>query len=426
MRTLVFITSQFPYSAGESFIDAEFPILRREFDKIIIISQNVTGKMTRVLNEDITICRYNPSTSLTGFLHLPFLSLINFGIISEMVKEELIFRKSVGNRLTIKNRLSLFKKIIKAIQFRDFIRHKLNDEKIDDNIVFYSYWYKTGAHAIALLKYRDSIKIARAHGSDIYEEKSRQGYLPLLKFTAKNLDAIFFISENGRQYFSSKIKTESQSFLISRLGIVKPEFEEVETYKSNKYVIVSCSNMIPLKRIDLIIYSLEQIVSDKKISWFHFGSGILKDELEKLATERLGPLPNIEYSFMGQIPNDELLKFYSLNKIDLFINTSSTEGIPVSIMEAQSFGIPAIATDVGGVKEVIQEGTGSLLPVDFSPSSLAKLIQHYAELSEDKQKIISKNAFINWESNFKASDNYRDFMLKLNSIFASSKKEIYQ
>jgi glycosyltransferase involved in cell wall biosynthesis len=343
-----------------------------------------------------------------------------------MVKEELKFRKSINDRLTLKNRMFLFKKIIKTIQLRDFIWNKLHAEKINDNIIFYSYWFKTGAHAIALLRYRDSIKVARAHGSDIYEEKTRQGYLPLLKFTAKNLNAIFFISENGRQYFSSRIKTESPSFIISRLGIVKPEFRDVKTYKSDKYVIVSCSNMIPLKRIDLIIYSLELIDSDKKISWMHFGSGILKDELEKLAAERLGHLHNIEYSFMGQIPNYELLKFYSSNNIDLFINTSSTEGIPVSIMEAQSFGIPVIATDVGGVKEVIKEGTGSLLPVNINPLLLAKMIQYYADLPEDEQNIIRNNAFINWESNFKASANYHDFMLKLNSIFASSKTEIHQ
>jgi glycosyltransferase involved in cell wall biosynthesis len=95
-------------------------------------------------------------------------------------------------------------------------------------------------------------------------------------------------------------------------------------------------------------------------------------------------------------------------------------------MEAQSFGIPAIATDVGGVKEVIKEGTGSLLPLDFNPSDLAKLIQFYTDLTEEQQNIIRNNAFINWESNFKASDNYLDFMLKLNSIFASSNKEIHQ
>jgi glycosyltransferase involved in cell wall biosynthesis len=421
MRTLVFITSQFPYSGGESFIEAEFPFLSREFDKIIIISQNISGKMTRVLPEKVTIYRYNPSTSFAGFLLLPFISFFNFGIISEMIKEEIKFRKSLSNRVTLKNRLTLIKKIIKAIQLRNFIRHKLHDERINDNIVFYSYWYKTGAHAIALLRYPESIKIARAHGSDIYEEKTVQGYLPLLKFTAKNLDAIFFISENGRQYFSSKIRTESQSFITSRLGIVKPECKEGKIIKSSHYVIVSCSNMIPLKRIELIIYSLEQVVSEKKISWFHFGSGILKNGLRKLAEERLGPMPNIEFSFMGQIPNDELLKFYSQNKIDLFINTSSTEGIPVSIMEAQSFGIPAIATAVGGVNEIVREGTGTLLPVDFTPSALASLIKHYADLSEDEQNQIRNNAFINWANNFDASYNYRDFMLKLNSIFVSSK-----
>jgi glycosyltransferase involved in cell wall biosynthesis len=426
MRTLVFITSQFPYSAGESFIDAEFPFLSREFDKIFIITQNISGNKTRNLPESVTIYRYNTSTSLSGFLHLPFLTLINSGIISELVKEELAFRKSTGTPLTIKNRLILFKKIIKAIQLRDFIRGKLHAENINDKIVFYSYWFKTGAHAIALLNYPVSIKVARAHGSDIYEEKTSQGYLPLLKFTAKNLDAIFFISENGRQYFSSKIKTVSPSFIISRLGIVKPYTTEVKIHESDKYVIVSCSNMIPLKRIDLIISSLELVVSDKRISWIHFGGGILRDDLEKIAAEKLSPLPNIEYSFMGQIPNDELLKFYSSNKIDLFINASSTEGVPVSIMEAQSFGIPAIATDVGGVREVVREGTGSLLPPDFNPSDLAKLIQYYADLPEEEKNIIRNNAFINWESNFKASDNYSDFMLKLNSIFASSKKEIHQ
>jgi glycosyltransferase involved in cell wall biosynthesis len=95
-------------------------------------------------------------------------------------------------------------------------------------------------------------------------------------------------------------------------------------------------------------------------------------------------------------------------------------------MEAQSFGIPSIATDVGGVNEVVREGTGSLLPPDFKPSDLAKLIQHYAALPEEEQKILRNNALNNWESNFKASDNYYDFMLKLNSIFASSKKEIHQ
>ena len=114
------------------------------------------------------------------------------------------------------------------------------------------------------------------------------------------------------------------------------------------------------------------------------------------------------------------MKFYSSNQIDLFINTSSTEGIPVSIMEAQCFGIPVIATDTGGVKEVVIEGTGSLLPVNFSSDDLAKLIEYYSGLTKEESETIGLNAMRNWESNFNATANYKDFIIKVNSILASA------
>ena len=108
------------------------------------------------------------------------------------------------------------------------------------------------------------------------------------------------------------------------------------------------------------------VKSAREIEWLHFGDGILRNELEETRLYKTGICQTgITYRFMGHYPNEELLKFYTANKVDLFINTSSTEGMPVSIMEAQSFGIPVIATDTGGVKEVVTEGTGSLLPVDF-------------------------------------------------------------
>ncbi|MBE3138389.1 MAG: glycosyltransferase, partial [Actinobacteria bacterium] len=103
-------------------------------------------------------------------------------------------------------------------------------------------------------------------------------------------------------------------------------------------------------------------------------------------------------------------------------NTSSTEGVPVSIMEAQSFGIPVIATDVGGVKELIAEGTGSLLPVDFKPVDLAEMIQFYANLPEEEDNKIRMKAFNNWKLNFNASVNHKDFIMRVNSILASVKE----
>lgn len=421
MKTLVLITSQFPFGKGESFIGSEFAILSKSFDKILIIAQNVSGERTRNTSGNVTIYRYNPSTSFLGFLHLPLLFLTNARTIYNLFQEETRFRRIAGNHLTIKNLLNLFKKIVKAVQLRDFLSKKLMKEGINESIVFYSYWLKTGAHAISMLKYKDSIKIARAHGSDIYEEKTQSGYLPLLRFSALNLNAIFFVSKHGKEYFEEKIKMGSPHFSVSYLGITKPDIEITKTNLSDKFVVVSCSNMVPLKRIDLIINALGIVKSEKEIEWLHFGDGILKNELEEIALNNLKSSDGKTYSFMGYYPNEELLKYYNNNKVDLFINTSATEGVPVSIMEAQSYGIPVIATDTGGVKELVTEGTGSLLPVNFNPDDLAKLIEHYSKLTKEESDVIRANAMRNWNSNFNAVSNYKDFIMRVNSILASGK-----
>ena len=421
MKTLVLITSQFPFGTSESFLETEFPFLINDFDRIIIIAQNVSGKRTRVVPEGVIIHRYNTSTSFSDFLRLPILIFLNFRTILYLLDEEIGFRRKTGHLISLRNFLFLFRKLIKTLQLRDYIIAKLLKEDIGQDMVFYSYWLKTGAHAISLLEYKNSIKIARAHGSDLYEERTDSGYLPLLSFSAQKLDAIFFTSIHGMDYFSAKVFQKKDSFFVSRLGVNRPEVTNIKFNISDEYVIVSCSNLIPLKRIDLIIYALETIRYHKKIMWLHFGDGVLRNELEALASIKLGSSDRINYRFMGHQPNNALLDFYDLNKVDLFINTSSTEGIPVSIMEAQSFGIPVIATDTGAVKEIVVEGTGSLLPVHFKTGDLARLIEHYANLPDSEIESIRMNAFNNWESNFNSTSNYKDFIMKVNSILATAK-----
>ena len=68
----------------------------------------------------------------------------------------------------------------------------------------------------------------------------------------------------------------------------------------------------------------------------------------------------ITYEFKGNVDNAEILKYYRENSIDCFALLSEHEGAPVSIMEAESAGIPIVATDVGGVRELV-DGNGFLL-----------------------------------------------------------------
>ncbi len=418
VNTLVLITSNFPFGAGESFLDTEFPFLTEEFRKILIISCNTTDKQARITQEHVRIFRYRTSTSITGWISMPFLILKEISVIKGMIREEMNYRKDIGFPVSVRQRLFLLKKVIKAIQFRNFISDKLNDENITSDIVFYSYWLKSGAHALCLLNYGNSIKISRAHGSDLYEEKSKYCFLPLLKFTADRLNAIFFISEDGREYFKKKTVSNDSNLFVSRLGVIAP-YKYKEIINKGIFTIVSCSNLIRLKRVDLIIEALSLMEPEKEVKWIHIGDGMLRNNLERTAIDLLGKKPMISFEFRGQIPNNEVLEFYSRNMVNLFINTSSTEGVPVSIMEAQSYGIPVIATDVGGVHEIISEKTGFLLPVDFSAQYLAEKINVFLTMDPATENVYRKNCFVNWNDNFNAPSNYQDFIKKVNRIFTT-------
>ena len=90
------------------------------------------------------------------------------------------------------------------------------------------------------------------------------------------------------------------------------------------------------------------------------------------------------------------------------MNVSISEGLPVSIMEAISLGIPVIATDVGGVKEIVNEVTGILIKTDIKKAQLSNILDGinttYDLLPNDRKGI--RNF---WVENFNAKKNYYEF-----------------
>lgn len=423
MKNLVLITSHFPFGTGESFIESEMSVISGNFKKIIIISGDVNGAQTRSIPDNAVVCRYNTATTFRGFAGLPWLVIENFRVIAKLYIEEVRFRKTISPGLSARQKIFLARKIIKALQLRDYILKTLNRVIPGEDAVFYSYWFKTGAYAIALMKRPGSVKIARAHGSDLYEESAPLKYIPLQKYTAESLNALFFISGYGKNYFEKKFGNISCNFLVSRLGTKRPDKTKMPEYlPQDEFIVVSCSYLTALKRIDLLIRSLALLKAGKKIRWIHFGDGELRENLESLAEELLSPAKRIQYEFRGYVPNTGILNFYASGRASLFVNTSSSEGIPVSIMEAQSYGIPVIATDTGGIREIITTGTGTIIPVNFGPEELAGLIDYYAGLTYAEMDRIRRNAFNNWKKNFNAESNYRDFLNQLNSILETSNK----
>ena len=119
---------------------------------------------------------------------------------------------------------------------------------------------------------------------------------------------------------------------------------------------------------------------------------------------------NIEIVLKGNVSNRNVLEYYANNSIDLFLNLSESEGIPVSIMEALSYSIPVFATNVGGVPEIVNESNGELLEVNISALQLAAKLEDYFTLSlEDKNKL-RKAAFESYSNYYCATKNYLSFV----------------
>ena len=118
---------------------------------------------------------------------------------------------------------------------------------------------------------------------------------------------------------------------------------------------------------------------------------------------------------MEQKNQIEIQEIYKNYYFDFFINTSLYEGLPVSIMEAFSFGIPAIATNVGGTSEIVNSENGVLIDKDFDPKEVAETI---VQIYNNNLNNLRVNAWKTWKEKFDAEKNYErliDTMKQINN-----------
>ena len=95
-----------------------------------------------------------------------------------------------------------------------------------------------------------------------------------------------------------------------------------------------------------------------------------------------------------------------LEVADLFILSSDKEGLPLSLGEAMAYGIPCIATDVGGNKEIVSHGQTGLLVKSGSPEQLAIAIEYLLAHPEERCRM-GINALRRVREHFNIEDSMR-------------------
>lgn len=413
---LVMLTKVYPFDKGEEFIEDEIPVLAQAFSQVIVIATSAADNAvaTRTVPGNVTVHRIAASTVRK---QIP------------AATARLLFSRSrhgfVGNderkaaHISPKAWAFLLYFTAKSEQVFEACRRILLPYHLElcDGVTFYAYWFYDVAVAASQLKKYCTAKsckaICRAHRYDLYKERQPSGYLPLRLYLLKNLDAVYPCSQNGTQYilknwsgFENKIHTAYLGTKDYGLGPVPQD---------DTFHIVSCCHISPVKRVELLAKALSLLQdSGLKLKWTHIGGG---DGLETLRSYAAEHLAFMDADLRGPLPNEELMQFYRSSSVNVFVNTSSSEGLPVSIMEAASFGIPAIATNVGGTSELVRsKETGWLLPEDLTPQMLACAIREAADQSAEAVCMMRGNCRSLWEQNFSAAKNFAAFAKEIKPI----------
>ena len=152
--------------------------------------------------------------------------------------------------------------------------------------------------------------------------------------------------------------------------------------REDKFVLYTGALVTKKGVIDLI-KSAEYVCGKyPDIEFILTGKGPLEKHLKKL-THELGI--NKNFSFVGYVSQEKLLKYYQ--DASIYVLPSYYEGLPTVVLEAMSCELPVVATPVGGIPEVIQNGkTGFLVP-PRNPKKLADTILKLLENGDLRKQI---------------------------------------
>lgn len=389
------IEKNFIHEEVESLIDSGFSVSVMPFNYSGSCDDSFRGELIDSLSKN------------KSFLNLSLLLLL------------LIFRKGFWcevkeNYLLIFTSLRRLKNLFKYSLKSEIVRRVLLRQSNNKYDVVYTYWCSGESIAVAELVEQNKIDIytvTRMHGFDIYEERDyNNGYIPYRKRVLAELDKVIVLSKQAKTYLLSKYPEVLDKIFISPLGVrAKPEQPQAK-WDCGVTNFFSCSYPAPVKRLDKILAVVSNYAknnSEISVSWDHFGCA------ESESMLRIMDLPgNLRISFHGRTPKEVFMQHYCNAETPLFINMSDSEGQPVSIMEAMSCALPVLATDVGGVSEVIGPDSGVLVSsgdeVSIIAARIGDLVQNEADYLRASSASLNRQ-----RENYDVHKNHRRLSQKL-------------
>lgn len=190
---------------------------------------------------------------------------------------------------------------------------------------------------------------------------------PLKNFIYKNASFCIGASQAIKGYFE---EIGCKSVEIIPNGIDLKRFEGLERKSHQGFVVITVARLEKVKGIEYLIRATLNLKSQiPNLKLFIVGDGSERKNLESL-TKELGLEEKVE--FVGQIPPEGIPEY--LVRADCFVLPSLREGFGIAILESLAAGVPIVATRVGGILDIIEEGKTGLLVDPKNPKAIADAI----------------------------------------------------
>ncbi len=202
-------------------------------------------------------------------------------------------------------------------------------------------------------------------------------YKVLDRAMVHSADTLLGNSAFGAQRLSAAYGRDA-TVITHGADLIKPAPAQIDALRARyhlggKCVLLTVNFLHPRKRIDLFLRAFELIHAQApEAAALVVGAGPEEARLRALAAEL-----NIQHAviFAGFVPDEELSAYYAL--ADLYLHTCKLESFGLSVLEASAAGVPVVAVNEGGPREIVVDGeTGTLVSANarsIAEASLALL-----------------------------------------------------
>ena len=376
MKTLVIFTHGSPFSNGENaFLFPELPYLSSRFSRVVLVPDCICHRpdfsCPVKLPDGITVFKESMSGPSRKRIS-QFRALIGLDWIREL-RDFRSFSDFVCE-LTYTDSVNRFK-----AEFLRLVR-VLNLDLADT--LFYAFWMTHESSGLAQLAKDDPhIKfVTRAHGYDLYDYRVPFRSRYYRESTLSTAKGVYCCSRDGADYLNGRCPGHESNVHVAYLGVPCDGVEMAPNprWPTSELHLVMVANLVPVKQHVKFITALKAFALAHRSC--RMVCDIIGDGPERAKIQRaMEGLPdNLAVSMLGLVANKDLMHRYAEVPYDLIVLPSRSEGLSVAVMEAMARGIPAFVTDVGGMRELVEESkTGWLVNGDFTVLDVSRVLTDY-------------------------------------------------